>query len=339
MKLFKKKKYREEEYMYSSAKLASMSRSLIGDDSLVSLCSCDSAEKMFERLPEFGIHPEYTGSRPDIEKTLTLYLAGRYSELAGFLPDSEPAEIMRSRYDCHNLKAAIKCRVLGIPAEPFFISCGSVSPQKIEAMTESGDYSSLSPAFAEAAAAAREAADALAPARYSDALLDRACFANMKDAADRLGCEPVSSLLSFKADLTNFVTALRILRMKNPNAAGEMKNDSFVPGGKIDSALFAGVSGASEAFSLLGRVLSEAEAERLAPAVSAGDVDRIGAEADRLFLRRAAEFCRRRLIGIYPVIDYMIKLEYGQKNLRIIYYGLESGKSGPSIGEELRLIV
>ncbi len=339
MKLFKKGCFREEDYMYSSAKLAAMSLSLIGDDTLAALCACPGAPEMFSRLGESGITPEYTDGRPDIEKTLTGYLAGKYSVLSEFIPDKEPAQIMLARYDCHNLKAAIKCGVLGIDPAPFFIGCGSVPAADIAAMAESGDFSGLDEAMAEAAKAAREAAMSLAPARYADALLDAACFECMKRAADRLGCEPVSSLLSLKADLTNFVTALRILKFGNPETAADLRTDSFVTGGKIAASAFASAADRESALKLVSAVLGEEESEKLASVVASADIDGVGTACDRIFLCRAASVCAMRLTGIYPVIDYVIKLEYCVKNLRIIYYGLESGRDGASIGEELRTIV
>lgn len=333
----KKGTYREEDYMYSSAKLASMSRSLISADALAGLCSSGDAGRMFDRLGEFGITPVRTDGRPDIESSLTGFLAGRYEELASFLPDAGPCRIMRSRYDCHNLKTAIKCRALGIPADQFFIDCGSISAEKIIQMTDSGDYSELPSAYAAAAAEARRAADSRAPARYSDALLDAACFTDMKECADAFGCEPVSDLLSLKADLTNCVTALRIVRMKNAAAAEGLRTDSFVSGGKISPDVFRAASSRDEATSALSAVLTSDEMD-LIPSEDAG-IEAAGAAFDRIFLARALSLCRRRLTGIYPVIDYVIRLEYEVKNLRIIYYGLESGKDAGSIGEELRISV
>jgi len=333
----RKGSYREEDYMYSSAKLASMSRSLISADTLAGLCSSGDAERMFDRLGEFGITPVRTGGKPDIESSLTGFLAGRYEELASFLPDAGPCRIMRSRYDCHNLKAAIKCRSLGIPADQFFIDCGSFPAEKIAKMTDGGDYSELPAAYAGAAAEARRAADSRAPARYSDALLDAACFTDMKESADALGCVPVSDLLSLKADLTNFITTLRIIRMKNEAAAEGLKADSFVPGGAVSTDVFRAASSRGEAISALSAVLTEDEIGRI-PSDDAG-IEAAGTACDRIFLWRALSLCRRRLTGIYPVIDYVIRLEYEVKNLRIIYYGLESGRDAGSIGEELRIIV
>lgn len=326
--------------MYSAAKLAALEGTLIKDDFLVALCGASYPDEFQSRLREDGITPRYAAGAFDAELTLTSYLSEKYELLAGFIPDPEPRLILQARYDFHNIKTAVKCRLLGIDPSPYFIDCGTVPPDKIAGMAKSRDWSELPDGMREAATAADKETTGSARPRQADVILDSACFSYMKKLADGFGCRPVSRLLSLKSDLTNLVTRLRIFRISNKPAVERFLKDSFVAGGKVSLKKLASCAGPEEVFGLYADILTPGELAALSYSSSQGsDPGAASAACDRVFLSRAEECGRTSQLGIYPLIRFLTRTEYGVKNLRLICAGLESGKSAEALREELIILV
>lgn len=337
--------YSEYEYMYASAKTAVLSRALAGSDKTEALLDAGSAVETLARLAEFGITRSQTpGDAPeqndgaDFERLLTGFLAERYNELFSYCPDTGLVSLCRYRYDCHNVKTAIKCRFLGHDAAPFMIDCGTVAPERLISAAELHDFSLLPENMAAAAKTADAELDATQSARAVDSAIDRACYADMLDAARKVGFAPVTELVRLKIDLTNIMTALRTGRIRNPEAARALLDGSLIPGGNIDTGLFGDAGKPEKVADIAGNAgfTALSAAITAAPRTAAG-LEEISLRCDECFVKRTRELTAFRMLGAYPLVAYVVALEYEVKNLRIIISGKESGADAQTIRERLRI--
>ena len=347
-----RKKYSENEYMFTSAKIAAMSAGLMGRDRLLSLTDETDAEAVTERLKEFGYGTSgdkeisedtggEIGASVDAEKLLTDKLSAVYGEITEFCPDKELLDLIRLRYDCHNVKTAVKCGYLGVDPAPYMIDCGSISAEKVaETAKDRGKdgWDFLPPKSAAAAKKASEELDASGSARTVDALLDAACFADMLDYAARVGFVPAERMLKVRVDTTNIMSVMRIMRIKNPDLAAALTEDSIYEGGNIPVELLKTAESpadlaelaAGAGYTLLEKTLKNSGTDTQTLEITA-------AEADKEFLRKLREETEFHLLGAYQLMDYVVSLEYEIKNLRIILSGKQFGMDPQTIRERLRL--
>ena len=330
--------YKESEYYYSSAKIAAMSGKLIPSQVLLSLCDSASYGAALDRLREYGVEPVNYNGKPDTELTLASYSASMFSTLAGFLPDGEIVGALRAEYDCHNIKTAVKCRYLKTDPEPYFIAAGSVPPEAAVRAADTGDFSAVYPeTIASAAGAAAKKLDSDGDLRSFESAVDRSCFDRLSELAGSFGYPTLADIISLKSDLLNLVTASRIRRVKNPDTAKLLASDAFVPGGRIPREKFypEGESSPALPLSALEPLLSEEELRQITNAASNERPDVLSAACDRVLLSYIRRACGREQLGIKPVILFIATFVYAVKDLRIILSGLESGKPGAGIKEEL----
>ena len=335
-----KKKYNEDAYRFAAAKICCRSAKLMTPAVFSSLCELESSRALRERLPECGILAGSATEDDTLETLLTAFLRESYAELATFLPDTELCALMQARFDCHNLKTAVKCRKAGLAPDPYYIDCGSVPSEKVGEAVFSGEYSAFPATLAAAAGTAWQAIAENASARTVDTLLDNACFAYMTEQADALGCRPVRRLLALKADLTNVITLFRIRNLRNTELARQLAADSFVAGGTISPEKLQAAEDNRAAAALLTGTVTDARLGLFLKAISAdASVDDLAALADSIFYSEVLDIAKTSLLGIYPVLEYIIRLEYQVKNIRILSAGLDAGKSPDQLREELRSYV
>lgn len=328
--------------MFAAARLAAM-RSAVADPArLEPLIEAPTFAEAAERLGELGIPVERDENGIDVEASLTAFLSARYAELEEFCPDTELADVCRLRYDCQNVKMALKCRACGLDPAGMMINCGTVPAERIAAAAanyQEGDFAFLPPAMAAAAARAVADCDATGATRVIDVLLDAACFADMLAYADAVGFGPVCELVRMKVDLTNLTDLLRILRMKKDGRSvsiASLMEDTLIAGGKIPLADLRGAEDKDAVASLA----AAAGYARFAAAAAASDgsavgISRIPAAGDADFLGRVREITHFRQLGAYPLIDYVISLEYEVHDLRIILSGKQTGADAQSIRDLL----
>lgn len=330
-------KYREEDYRYAAAKVAAMSCELIPDQRMTDLVRARDAADVMSRIAEYGFDSHDAG----YEASLTAYLAARYELLLSFCPSTPLARLCRMRYDCNNLKSAIKCRVGGRDAAPLMIRCGIIPADDIIAAAEKNDFSVFSdvlPNMARAAAMASDAIEKSGNSRTVDSLIDRACFADMRAAARETGIREVMMLLERKTDETNLLTAARVLRLRDAGMRRAVFDDSVISGGKIDMAKLRDADSMGALADLAaGAGYSDAAAALRGAGSDAASLEHVAHAFDNDFLAAVGSVTDMRLLGAYPVIGYIVSLEYEIKNLRIILSGIAAGDDRARIEERLRL--
>ncbi|MCQ2427764.1 MAG: V-type ATPase subunit [Clostridia bacterium] len=329
------RKYSESDYYYSAARIAAKSAKLLGYKEMSELCDSKDLSSALDRIREAGISVVSEGDRPDIDLTLTAFAAESYAELSSFLPDPEAVKIFTARYDCHNLKTAVKCRYMGIDPSPYYIECGSVAVSELSAAAESHCYDVFPDTLKKAAENADKALYENGSIRALEASLDAACFEYMSYVCEGLKYRKVKALLGLKVDLTNILTAYRLRALKNSDTAKALLSENLLSGGTVPLACFSCDGLPSVDTQKVSEYLPVGAMKRIEDSAKDGP-GHLSVVCDRVFIDEVKNVCGMEQLGILPVARYIISLEYEIKNLRIVLSGISAGTSPEKIREELR---
>ncbi len=333
------KKSKPTEYMYASSRVHALERYMVGRERMDALAECRGVDEALARLSEYGLTlPETDGTvgeRERWETMLTNALRQAYDEVEASAPDPAPFRAYRYPYDCNNLKVALKCAVRGISAEGLLFDFGTVPAEDVETALREGKVAELYPPhMAAAVTEAREAFGATADPRRIDAVLDRACYADMTATLSRLGDETVMGWLRAKIDLTNILICLRILRMNRSVGGDTFLADTLLDGGTLAAKFFFEAYAGGES-GLWSAVLSTPY-DRLARAGGEGaSLAALEKTADDLLMSFVREGARAPF-GAAVVAGYLIGWETAVKNIRILLAAKDAGLSQETLRERIR---
>ncbi len=332
------KKTQPTEYMYASTRVHTLERYMVGRERMEALLECRTTEDAIARLGEYGLTlPEAeTGVTPAAwEEMLLAALRKAYAEVEAAVPDPAPFRAFRYPYDCNNLKVAVKCAIRGISVEGLLFDFGTVPADAVETAVREGKLEGLyPPAMAAAVREARTAYDLTSDPRRIDAVLDRACYADMLAALSALGDETVTGWMRAKIDLVNILICLRILRMGRGSAGEAFLADALLPGGTLTHTFFADAYAAEE--SGLWVALRPTPYDKLTrlgenPALSA-----VEKAADDLWMELVREGARIPF-GAPVVAGYLVGWEAAVKNIRILLAAKNAGLAQNLLRERIRV--
>lgn len=334
MSVRNKKQYNETEYAFISARVRSLEGSLISRSQLDRMLSAASTAEAFAILSEIGI----SGSGDKLsaasrEELLLNMLKQGFDDLMCGLPDPEVLNIFKYPYDCNNIKAAIKCELRGINAESLLFEFGTVASSDVLKALKKRDFSCFPKNMAEAAPRAIETYIQTKNPQKIDFILDDACFSDIKELSDALSISYISKICAAKADLTNLMICIRVLRMNCGEYGFDLINDAIVSGGSIPQKAFLEAASNGEA-SLLH--LAAKQYPTLAASFKSGDgLEKLERTCDNIRLALAS-VGKRITFGIEIPVSYIISLENEIQNIRIILAGKDAGLGEERIRERLR---
>jgi V/A-type H+-transporting ATPase subunit C len=327
------KGYNPTEYMYSSARIRALEIKIATKDRLRHLADAENADAAEAALSELGFELVKRDGSVVREETLETLLIAGYSEIASMETDGA-VDFLKYQYDANNIKAIIKCASRGISPDTMLSVLGTVKIDAAKQAFVDKDYSVFPKNMCAAIADAEEAFAETANPQKIDFIIDRACFADMLDAADRSGIELAKKLVRTKIDLCNIMMTLRVIRMKLGKTAEGILGEVYISGGSFaEDTLVGALSSGEESFA---HDVVRAKYESLATAIvdgePLGDLER---RVDNLWFSVARE-AKYVSFGAEIAIGYIAALEYEVKNIRIILAGKDAGLSPEVIRERLR---
>jgi V/A-type H+-transporting ATPase subunit C len=239
-------------------------------------------------------------------------------------------------YDCNNVKAAIKAFFRGVDARRMMFDFGTVSPQCVTEMVQTGDFEALPASMRQAASEATRAYAKGQNPQVIDLLLDRACFADMAQAASDSGDGFALSMVQTKTDLTNILTAVRLLRMgRDTDSTLAFFKEAMLEGGTLSSQTLNEWMQGGEAYlwSRLYHTPLGWISEQLA------GKEKTLTQVERCiddFLMHQLKGVKFSAFGREVLIAYWLANEYAVKNLRIVLAGHAAGLSPETIRERVR---
>lgn len=323
------RKNKETEYLYASARVRAAENRLIGADKLESAISSKGTNETEALINSLE-------GRGDGDK-LGAALSAAYAFIAEISPDENISAFLRYSYDCNNIKAAIKCHFRAIDCDEMLFSFGSVSIEKIKKMPVEGDFSALPEHMAKAAEEAFESYAKTKNPQLIDIILDKACFADMIEAAKASGEAFALRLAQEKIDLVNIMMCIRTIRMGNKFAERSVLKDSLIAGGELEiKELFDfSESGEAKIAELLRDTKYAPLAERLGENEKASLAE-LECECDNFYMKtvKSTKFLP---FGAPILCSYLIASEYQVKNLRIILAGKLAGLSPEKLRQRVRI--
>lgn len=225
----------ENNYLYASSLVrASQRGGSAGERLEIILSSANAGSLRKNAATIFGVD-----EKSSLEGVLEGALMRCVNTIRSAVPDMSVFAPLLYKYDCNNIKLALKSSLLGIPNGVMLSGAGTIAPDTVSKCAETGDFSKVSLSMGKAAKNAREAYLKTGEARAIDLMLDQACFEDMKKAADAGNVPLISEIVSATADKVNILTYLRIKKMNMPeDSAKALLSRALVVGGNIPHSAF-----------------------------------------------------------------------------------------------------
>ncbi len=323
-------------YMYASARVRALEVGIVGKDRIEHLADAASMDELYARLEEYGVTliKDERGSVKE-EATLQGILNNAMREVAENAPAPELYDFMRYPYDCHNIKAAIKCYLRKVDAHNMLFDLGSVAAKTVADMPKTQDFALLPTAMAQAAPLAMQAYVKTGNPRAIDLALDKACFADMLTCA-KAGGEPYHiDLVRTQIDLVNIMICLRMIRMQAGEQGVLLLEQAMPEGGMLDKDKLIGL--VTEGEQALIYYLAHSPYDKLANALR--ESDGTAASAERLaddYRMAMIRNAKSTTFGAPVLSAYFYAAEYAVKNIRIIIAAKRAGLDAKTIRERIR---
>lgn len=322
-----RRRSKDTEFLYASAYIRSVEEKGLCKELLNRMLEAQSVSEA-----ESMLHDAYPKGSADTVCDEIVNEA--YDTVDELVSDAEMFSFMRYPYDANNVKSAIKCAAKGISAEGMLFGCGTFHADDYVKMAESNDFSALPEKLGKAASNAAELYKKTGDPQTIDLPIDKACLSLMAEAAARTGSRFISEAVKCKIDISNILSAKRVIRMGGETVKGTLER-TLSCGGNIPCEKIVEASVSENAESELEKVISEI-APRLAEPLSLerlGDVER---ELENRYLETVYA-AKNVPFGCEIPFAYLVSSEYNAKNARIILAGKRAGLEPEQIRERMRI--
>ena len=326
------KKRKDTDYLCLSAQIRSMERDLLDRARMERMLDAPTAAEAARILTEVGYESFDPASERELNRALLQRRLDLFERLYRYAPEPQIIDVFKLKYDYHNLKAVIKSR--GGDVSHLLVDAGRVKAEELpRRYRETGGWDFLPPAMAQAAKEGQRVLAETGDPQRSDALIDRAYFAEMLALAQDTGCGYLEEYVRATVDAANLRSVVRTLRMGRTPA---FLKEFLFPGGavSVDSCLKAAVNGEVEQTYRTTALRAAAQAGKEA-VEEGGSLTAFEKLCDDAVMAQAAR-ARRIPFGVEVVIGFVAAREAELSNVRIIMTGRAAGISADTIRERLR---
>ena len=331
----RKNKLKDEDFLYATAYIRSVEERGLSGAVVKRMLEAANAEEAEEALFEGRSTLPQDAIVDTAEAICDEYVNGSFFTAGEIVGDVKAFDFLRYQYDCNNIKTALKCEARGLDPTGLYFSCGSIPTETVTSAIKSREYGVLPGAFAEAAQCAADAYAKTGDPQSIDLPLDNAAFEMMADGAEKTGVKLFSEAVRVKIDVTNVVTAVRIIRMK-PQTQSELLSRALCGRGSIkkDEIIAASEEGEEALYEFLkGRVPDRFEAA-LSTSATPSSLERA---ADDAYLSYAVQ-AKKTVFGAAVIFGYLVEREYNAKNARIIIAGKRAGVPYEQLASRIRTV-
>jgi len=316
---------RQNDYIYASARIGVLENAILTREQYDKLIFAPAGMER-QLLISFG-YPKLT--RAPLSEMIEKRVEEAFDTVCETVSDGSVFDALRYPYDCMNLKAVIKCSLrAGFRAGDFLSDIGTVSSQKAETALHEGDFSCYPSHMAEAAARAVETYPKTSDPSVIDVLLDRACFSDMKAAAENAGISELMEYVTRKIDILNTIMCAR--QMKH---TGNRFKENFLSGGSVSrESLSACLASGSFTKDVFRGTTLEAAAEEISSCENSVMLEQL---LDLFEMKKLRPY-QNDYFGAARLIGYLLAYEAEARNLRIIIAGRLAGDAGEKMKERLR---
>ena len=324
---------KDTDYLSISAWIRAMENRLLTRERRERMLEARTDEECAKVITECGYAEPEGLSAPAVNAVLSKARVELFQELRDAVPQRALVEVFQIKYDYHNAKALLKAEALGEDAARLLMAGGRYDPHALAEAYHRGDLDAVSPVFRKAVEAAGALLTERRDPQRADLILDRACYAEMTQAAKDSGSPFLQGYVRLCVDAVNLRAAVRCARM---GAGAELLGESLLEGGNVSPAAVAAAKGGELAKPFAASPLESAA--QLGTALTAPDSGSLTAferacdDALTAYLSQA----RRVAFGEQPVEVYLCAREAEATALRTIFSGRQAGMKAEAIRERLR---
>ncbi|MCX7843049.1 MAG: V-type ATP synthase subunit C [Clostridia bacterium] len=325
-------------YAYAVSRIRAIERKLLDKGKLDRMVDARTAEEAMKVLAEadYGDAHSEPAETQEYEKLLINEHKKVYRLLKDIAPEPAAFDVFLVANDYHNIKVILKAEFSAQELnESILTETGSISIPSLRTIIRDRKMSDLPAIMRNAVFECIDVFGRTADPQMVDIILDKACFAQMKQMAESTGVGFLRDLIAVMIDLANIRTLIRVKRMKKP---WDFLQKVLIPGGRIDMKLF--VENADTPFENLSEMLkytaySQIAEEGLESFRNTGSLTKLEKLSDNFIMSfvKRAKFIS---FGIEPLVGYLMAKEYELKNVRIIMVGKINNISNDIIRERLR---
>lgn len=326
-------KRRDTDYLYSTTRIRAMEKNLLNAERIGRMLDAKSFEDTVRIPAEMGYGEITEPSQKSIEHALAKERDDTIKTILSFVDECGIVDIIRLKYDYHNIKTLIKAEHM--PEEADILSgAGHIPVDVIKTSMRESDFRDFDPIMRGGIIEAREVLSRTNDPQLSDFVLDRAYFAELLKSAGETKSGFIGGYVRLLIDVYNLRAWVRATRQKKNI---EFIKNALISGGDTDVSrlLSAGAErgGINEIYS--GTKLAEAAAagERAASGETGFlDFERLCDNALIEYIKSAKYVA----FGEAPIAAYLIAKEADITNIRIILAGKLEGLSADEIRARLR---
>ena len=317
----------EAEYMYASARIRAAEGRDTAKVRLERMLECRSVEQLYRTVLEYL--PEHP---PTLAEALDRILTNSVALVRNNVPEPALYDFLLYKYDCCNIKTALKAGILREEQDRPYYLCGTFDPAGLAGRLAAGDVTGLPSRMGEAVSEAAAAYAETGEGCVIDFCLDRACFADMAANTEKYAVPLFREYASAMADIANIRSSVR-LASRGTRGTGVWKQ-AFVPGGTLSMEMF--TAGRCPGYEKLREILL--------PGMLKDAVERILAAGDEAHpdvvwddvLYRIMNRNRYTPFGVHIPAVFLTGREAELKNCRIIAAGLADGRTYGELRERVR---
>ncbi|MPM27429.1 V-type sodium ATPase subunit C [bioreactor metagenome] len=235
-------KQKDTEFLTISARIKAKEVQLLDTATAEKLIEADSMEEVVKLLGDKGYETSgLTGCEPDF---LSRLIAADRAQVAALIAAAGKGlfDLFLYPNDYHNIKVALKNELTDEPRD-IFTTGGSVPTEVMKAAVETRSFEALTPLMAEGIEEAAKAARDTGNPQFVDIVLDRYCYRDMAQAAEKIGSPFLTGYVRQMVDVANVKSLLRLRRMGKPY---EFAARVFFDGGSVEAEKFAQAYGAAD---------------------------------------------------------------------------------------------
>ena len=326
-------KIRDTDYLTISARIRAMETRLLTRERMERMLEARTDEEAAKVLAECGYGELSALTHGALDEMLSAARGALYKELKGAVPQKGLVEVFQMKYDYHNAKTLIKAAAVGTEADRLLMEGGRWTAAQIKDAFQRDSLRDFTDPFRQAVTQARELLNGGGDPQLADFVLDRACYADMADIADRSGSAFLAGYVRITVDTANLRSVVRTLRM---GKGTEFLTGVLFRGGNVDTGriLSAVSSGGSIEEIYTASALREAAAAGTA-AIAGGRLTHFEKLCDDAVTDYLAG-ARYVAFGEAPLIGYLAARETELTNVRVILSGRLAGLDADTIRERLR---
>ena len=265
-------------YVYASTRIRAAEGNGTEKERLDRLLEAKSTSAVASLIIDSGLVPAGVDTGEGVSSLLNRALDHAVHLVLDAVPEPEMYSFLLYKYDCNNLKVCIKAHFKGSGADGLYFTCGTVPPENAEEAVRNRNFTAFPPHMAAAAAEAIDSYEQTGESRSIDFILDRACFADVSDAAAATGVPFFGEYTSAVADTTNLLTSARIADSgADPAAAEALLNRVYLPGGQVKLSTLLSPDGGAAPFSALAERMDPSPLKNITAEITSFE------DADRLY--------------------------------------------------------